>query len=53
MKPKLAIVEESPTDISAELRAAIHKRDWAAVHIEADRRAPLFMLDRPKRTWRA
>lgn len=56
MPPKLHAVappQEAPLDITLALRADIAPRDWAAVHIAADRRAPLMLGERPKRLWRA
>jgi hypothetical protein len=53
MKPRLiSFVKEPRIDIAADLRADILKRDWSIVHVTGDKRPPLFMLDRPKRTWR-
>lgn len=57
MTPKLALVEqadapEQPTDITGALRRDIEARDWAKVHIAADRRAPVFLPDRVRRIWR-
>jgi hypothetical protein len=38
-------------DIAALNRADIEKRDWAAVHVAGDRRAPVFLPDSVKRWW--
>jgi hypothetical protein len=52
-KPSLRIVNEQPLDIAALNRADIEKRDWSAVHISGDRRAPVYLPDRVKRNlWR-
>lgn len=50
-KPKLRIVEEAPADVTALLRKDIEARDWSKVHIAADRREPVIIPDRIKRTW--
>lgn len=54
-KPRLHAVQQvpavKPADITALLRQDIAARDWSAVHVAADRRAPLFLADRPKRMW--
>jgi hypothetical protein len=34
-----------------ELRAYILSRNWGAVHVAADRRAPLHLPDQVKRLW--
>lgn len=50
---KLRVVKsdpEPPKDITGLLRADIAKRDWARVHIAADRRAPIAIGER--RPWR-
>lgn len=55
MKPqrKLRIVpDEQPTDITLAMRAEIEARDWAAVHVAGDRRAPVFLADAVRRVWR-
>lgn len=33
-------------------RQHISARDWAALHVAADRRSPLGFFDRVRRTWR-
>ena len=51
MKPKLAIVTDEPQpriDIYANWRAEIRTRDWAAMHIRADRREPVALGDTRK-----
>jgi hypothetical protein len=51
-RPKLLrIVEEAPKDVTMLLRADINARDWAAVHVAGDRRAPVFLPDVVKRWW--
>jgi hypothetical protein len=54
MTAKLRIINqaEEPVDITRELRADIEKRDWSAVHVAGDRRAPVYLPDRVKRLWR-
>lgn len=49
---KLRIVPDEPVDIHAIGRAAIEARDWGAVHIAADKRAPVALADARKRGWR-
>jgi hypothetical protein len=34
-----------------EMRAYILSRNWGAVHVAAERRAPLHLPERVKRTW--
>ena len=51
-KPKLSVVEDRPKDITALLHAEIAARDWAAMHVAADKRGPVFLPDRVKRPWR-
>jgi hypothetical protein len=43
---------EQPVDITLALRADIKARDWAAVHVAGDRRAPVFLPDCVRRAWR-
>lgn len=54
--PKLRVVtDEPPPDLSYEWRdrQRIAARNWATVHIQADRRAPVFIPDRPSwKGWR-
>jgi hypothetical protein len=42
---KLRIVAEPPIDIGALQRADIAARDWASVHVEADRRGAVEIAD--------
>jgi hypothetical protein len=55
VKPSLAIVPDEtrdpPIDVTALLRAEIKARNWAKVHIDADRRAPVYLAEPVKRTW--
>lgn len=51
-KPALRIVDAEPTDITLALRKDIEARDWARMHISADRSAPVFLPDRVRRPWR-
>jgi hypothetical protein len=60
-KPSLRVIEkkvtdsylnDQPLDITRILRADIAKRDWSAVHISGDRRAPVYLPDRNRRLWR-
>jgi hypothetical protein len=51
-RAKLSLVPEQPLDIAALNRADIEKRDWSAVHVAGDRRAPVYLPDRVKRLWR-
>ena len=64
MKPALAIVANEATievaraaslagakHICDEARTEIAKRNWDAVHIAADRRAPVYLAEPVKRTW--
>lgn len=49
----LRVVEsdpEQPADITALLRADINRRDWAGMHIAADRRPFISLM--PARRWR-
>jgi hypothetical protein len=41
-------------DVSYEHRERQHiaERDWAGLHVAADRRSPLGFFDRVRRTWR-
>jgi hypothetical protein len=34
-------------------RQRIAAKDWAKLHVRADRSEPVYLLDRPKRGWRA
>jgi hypothetical protein len=43
--------DEKRIDITALNRADIKARDWSAVHIAADRRAPVDLAEPVKRTW--
>lgn len=55
MKPNLKIIKTThrPVDITALLHADIAKRDWASVHVAADKREPVDILEtRLRRTWR-
>lgn len=40
------------TDYEWQERQRIGARDWAAIHIAADRRAPIMLPDRIRRLWR-
>jgi hypothetical protein len=51
-RPKLSIVADEPVDITLALRADIARRDWSAVHIDGDRRAPVFLPEFVRRGWR-
>lgn len=51
-RAKLHIVKDPPKDLTLAMREEIEARDWAKVHCEGDRRKPLFLFDRVKRTWR-
>lgn len=57
MKPALHVVAKQPKapppDLSYEARERRHimARNWNAVHIAADRRAPISLADRIKRAW--
>ena len=51
-KPLLRVVEPEAVDITLAMRAEIKRRDWSAVHIAGDRRAPVNLPDRPARGWR-
>jgi hypothetical protein len=55
--PRLRVVADvPPPDLSYEWRdrQRIARKNWAAVHIQGDRRAPVFIPDRPswKGWWR-
>lgn len=41
-----------PVDIHAKARAAILERDWASVHVAADKRRPIELPDQRKWGWR-
>jgi hypothetical protein len=43
--PALRIVAEPPIDIGALQRADVLARDWASVHVEADRRRAVEIAD--------
>jgi hypothetical protein len=50
-KPALHVVKDAPeeapdTSYEAEQRKRIMSRDWAAVHVSADRRAPFASITR-------
>lgn len=55
-RARLRLVEEgqpqSLTAYESEQRRHIMSRDWSAVHVRADRSAPIFLPDTHKRTWR-
>jgi hypothetical protein len=55
VEPGVETVAEPPPppDMSYEHRQRLHiaSRDWAAVHVAADRRAPLHLPDQVKRLW--
>jgi hypothetical protein len=64
-RPKLHIVADEPTleeireqsakagkHVGDAMRSQIAKRDWAAVHVTGDRRAPVFLAACVKRVWR-
>jgi hypothetical protein len=38
-------------DLYATWRAEIAARDWSAVHVWADKQRPVYLGDRPQRTW--
>lgn len=42
---------EERIDVTALIRADIRQRDWAAVHVAADRRPFVAWADAPKRIW--
>jgi hypothetical protein len=46
-------VSEPPPNLDYEHRQRAHilSRNWARVHVEADRREPLHFFDRITRTW--
>ena len=48
------LLPEPAPDMSYEWRdrQRIRAKDWARVHIAADRRAPIYMPDRVRRLWR-
>jgi hypothetical protein len=59
MTARLAVVPQSAEsqpepDLSYEYRERqfIASRDWAAVHVAADRRAPISLADGVRRWWR-
>jgi hypothetical protein len=51
-RPALHIVPDEPVDINAGLRANIMAVDWGAMHIAADRRAPVKLGEQRRRGWR-
>lgn len=59
MSARLTVVASEPMqpapDMSYEWRdrQRIAAKDWARIHTLADRRAPIFLPDNHKRTWRA
>lgn len=56
--PRLRSVKPTPAEPQPDTsyehreRQRIAQRDWAALHVAADRRSPLGFLDRIRRTWR-
>lgn len=64
-RPNLHIVADEPTSdeiseqsakagkhLSDAMRVTIMSRDWAAVHIAAEKRAPVFLPEFVRRVWR-
>jgi hypothetical protein len=49
--PRMRVVSEEPLDITLAMRADIKARDWARVHVAADRREPISLGERVKRVW--
>lgn len=48
-----AVEEPAPSyAYEAEQRRRIARKDWAAIHVAGDRRAPLPFFERVKRIWR-
>ena len=49
VQPEPPIPEPEGKRVCDELRAEIGKRDWAAVHIAADRRAPIVLPEKVRK----